>query len=96
MKSSDIFVIVGSLVCMSAALFFSFWPLAAMGVAFLVLYGHTAWGIGAGLFFDAVYGAPVGMLAILHFPFLLFAVVCVGLRILAIRQILPRNDLGAL
>jgi hypothetical protein len=96
MRNSEPFIITLSLICMALGLVFSFWPLVPLGIALLVLYGHTALGIGAGLFFDAVFGAPVGPLAFLHFPFLLFAVLCVGLRVTSVRFILPRSDLGAL
>ena len=81
---------------MLAALLFSFWPGVALGIALLVLYGHTALGVSAGLFFDVLYGAPVGLFSFLHFPFLLFAVVCVGLRILSVRFILSREVEDAL
>ena len=81
---------------MVLGLMLSFWPLVPAGIALLVLYGHTAIGVTAGLFFDIVYGAPVGILSMLHFPFLLFAVLCVALRIASIRFVLPRDDLGTL
>ena len=80
----------------AAGLIFSFWPLVPAGIALLVLYGHTALGITAGLFFDIVWGAPMGMLAFLHFPFLLFALLCVLIRVGALRVILPRGGLDAL
>ena len=81
---------------MVLGLVFSFWPLIPIGVALLVLYGHTALGIAAGLFFDITFGAPQGLLSLIHFPFLLFAVLCVGLRVASIRFILPRSDLDTL
>ena len=81
---------------MVAGILFSFWPLVPMGLALLVLYGHTAFGITAGLIFDILWGAPVGVLAFLHFPFLLFALACVLIRVFALSVILPRGDLDAL
>ena len=96
MRAFDIFIIIFASLCMISGLVFSFWPLVPLGVALLVLYGHTALGISAGLFFDVVFGAPIGLLSMLHFPFLLFAVLCVGLRVASVRFILPRSDLGAL
>ncbi len=96
MRAFDLFIIIFASLCMIAGLVFSFWPLVPLGIALLVLYGHTALGISAGLFFDIVFGAPQGILSVLHFPFLLFAVLCVGLRVASVRFILPRSDLGAL
>ena len=96
MRNSEPFIIILSLACMALGLAFSFWPLIPIGIALFVLYGHTALGIASGLFFDIAFGAPQGLLSLIHFPFLLFAVLCVGLRVASVRFILPRSDLGAL
>jgi hypothetical protein len=93
MKKSGLFLMILALLCFSAGLLFSFWPLLPLAVALLVLYGHTALGITTALFCDIIFGAPLGMFAFLHFPFLLFAVLCVGVRILSLRLVLERNDL---
>ena len=96
MNKMNVLVLVLAFLSMSAGLLFSFWPLIPVGIAFLVLYGHTTIGITSALLFDIVFGAPVGLLGFLHFPFLLFAVLCVVLRVLSIRLVLPRGDLGTL
>lgn len=96
MKNKNLFTLLCAFVLVSAGFAFSFWPLVPAGIALLVLYGHTALGITAGLIFDIVWGAPMGMLAFLHFPFLLFALLCVLIRVVALRVILPRGDLDAL
>ena len=92
----NFFIVAFSILCLVAGLLFSFWPLLPLGVALLVLYGHTALGIAGALLCDLVFGLPPGLLGLLHFPFLLFAVACVGLRILAVSVVLPRSDPGAL
>ncbi len=96
MRAFDIFIVSFATLCMVLGIIFSFWPLVPLGIALFILYGHTALGISAGLFFDVIFGAPQGVLSYLHFPFLLFAVLCVGLRVASVRFILPRSDLGAL
>ncbi len=96
MNRINIFVFVFALLCMALGLLCSFWPLVPVGVALLVLYGNTTLGVTSALFFDIIYGAPVGLLSFLYFPFLLFAVLCVLLRGLSLRFMLPRGDLGAL
>lgn len=96
MRSLNLFIIAVSFFSMAAGLLFSFWPLIPLGIALLVLYGHTTLGISSGLLFDLLFGAPIGALSFLHFPFLLFAALCVGIRAASIRFILPHSDLGAL
>jgi hypothetical protein len=96
MRAFDFFIIAFSVLCMAFSLAFSFWPLIPLGIALLIFYGHTALGISSGLLFDVLFGAPVGLLSFLHFPFLLFAVLCVGLRIASIRFIFPHFGIDAL
>ncbi len=91
MNRFDFVIIIFSILLLAAGLMFSFWPLVPLGVALLVLYGHTAFGITAALFFDVIYGVPVGLHAALHFPFLLFSLVCVGLRQAALAFVLERD-----
>ncbi len=85
-----------ALACAAAGIAFSFWPLIPLGVALMVLYGHTALGVTLGLFFDVIYGPPQGLFLALHFPFLLFALLCLIFRILAVSYILERSDPGAI
>jgi hypothetical protein len=96
MERFNLLIIIISIAFIGAGLLFSFWPLVLAGIALLVLYGHTAFGVSAALLFDLIYGEPTGVLAFLYFPFILFALLCVVLRIVALRVILPRGDLGTL
>lgn len=91
MTRFDIFIIACSLASFLFGFLVPWWPLMALGIALLVLYGHTGLGVSAGLLFDVLWGAPPGAFMLLHFPFLLFAAVCVGVRALALAFILPRS-----
>lgn len=91
MKVSDMLIIAGAAFCIVLGLFSPLWPLVPAGVALLVLYGHTTWGLLIALTADLLYGPPAGALALVHFPFFIFAVACVGLRALALSFILPRG-----
>jgi hypothetical protein len=91
MNKLDLVVLLASALLCGSALFFGFWPLIAVAVALLVLYGHTAVGIVVALTTDLLFGAPVGLLSYLHFPFLLFALFCVALRQLSLKVVLERG-----
>lgn len=47
----------------------SFWPLEVLGVLLAALAAHPAYAVGLGLLLDLAYGAPVGQLHALLFPF---------------------------
>jgi hypothetical protein len=58
----------------------SFWPLAALGVAFAGLSSHPAFAIGFGIMLDLAYGAPVGNFYLMFFPMTLLALAAVLAR----------------
>lgn len=96
MNRLDLFVLITAALLWGASIMFSFWPFVAGAVALLVLYGHTTSGIVAALLTDLLFGAPIGLLGYLHFPFLLFALFCVALRQLSLRLVLERSSIDAI
>ncbi len=64
----------GPLACVAASFLFSWWPLAAIGIIFAVIVGRWPLAIILGLMLDIIYGAPLGMMHILVFPFTIFAI----------------------
>ena len=52
-----------------------FWPLSLVGIALAALSGHWLFAICVGLLIDIGFGAPLGRLHFLYFPFTLAAAV---------------------
>lgn len=69
-----------------------FWPLSALGILIAALAGRFLFAIGVGLLLDIAYGTPVGTLQVLWFPFTLFAVISLILRLLAKRYLMGRGQ----
>lgn len=76
---------------MGIGLLLSLWPLVPAGVAMLAFEGHTTLAIIAGFVADLTFGAPLGLVSYIHFPFLIMAVLCVVLRVGARSVMLPRG-----
>jgi hypothetical protein len=51
------------------------WPLSVLGIALAALSGRWIFAIAVGVLLDLAYGAPVGTIHYLYFPFTLSAVV---------------------
>lgn len=96
MHRFDLSVVLLAILLMLIGLLLSLWPLVPAGVALLVFEGHVALGVTSGLVADLIFGAPLGMLSYVHFPFLLFAVACVVLRVVAVSVVLPRGGANTL
>ncbi len=56
------------------------WPLALVGVAIAALSGQWIFTLMLGLLLDVAFGAPVGKLHVLYFPFALFALAGIVVR----------------
>lgn len=54
----------------------SLWPIEALAILVLVIGGSPIAAVAAGLVLDSVYGAPVGLLHYVFFPFTLGALLC--------------------
>lgn len=90
MKSADTWVYIGAFLLAVGGLIFSFWPLILLGIAIAVLYGHEFYGAFLALLFDLVLGVPTGMLGYVHFPLVIFALLCFVVRYFALRYVLER------
>ncbi len=96
MKSADTWVYVGAFALAACGLLFSFWPLTLLGIAVAVLYGHEFYGVFLALFFDLVLGVPTGALGYVHFPLVIFALVCFVVRYFALRLVLERTGVDTI
>jgi hypothetical protein len=82
-----------SLMLAAAGLLLPFWPLSFLGMLLAALLGRWILAIILGLVLDSIYGAPIGSLHVLYFPFTLAALVAVVLRYYVSAFILPgRKD----
>jgi hypothetical protein len=64
----------------SAGFLLQLWPLALAGVVAMACVGRGWYAIPAGFLLDLAYGAPVGALAYLFFPFTIAALAVVVVR----------------
>lgn len=96
MKSADAWVYVGAFVLAIGGLVFSFWPLTLLGIALAVLYGHEFYGVFLALVFDLILGVPTGLLSYVHFPLVIFALVCFVVRYFALRLVLERTGVDTI
>ena len=96
MHKIDTLVYLGSFAVAAAGLLVGFWPLCVLGIAIAVLYGHEFFGIGMALIFDLIFGAPTGVLHYVHFPLVVFSLICFIIRSVALRYVLERDSVDTL
>lgn len=74
--------VIVALACVLAAAGFllPLWQIALVGVAIAALSGQWLAAVIIGLLLDIAYGAPVGRLHFLYFPFTIFALVTALVR----------------
>ena len=59
----------------------SFWPLSVLGILFVAGMGRWVSAILLGLLLDIAYGAPIGFIHFIYFPFTLLALAAAGVRL---------------
>jgi hypothetical protein len=69
------------LLCAVGALLLGWWPLVALVIIVSALDGHWSVAIFLGLFFDLLYGPPVGLLHNVLLPFTFLAILCLLARV---------------
>ena len=73
------------------ALFFLYWPLALFGLALLIFFGRIYVGILCALFFDVLWGPPVGNVHVFVLPITCFVLCLVLLRAIISPYLRPRQ-----
>jgi len=73
-----------------ASFLFEFWPLAVIGLAALGFVGRGFLAPLLGLLLDLAYGAPVGLVTYLFFPYTLLGLLTLGIRYSFGRYLLER------
>ena len=86
------FILLLSFVIAAAGFLIPFWPLTLLGIALLGLLGHPIAAALLALLVDIAYGRPTGMLALLFFPFTLFALTTIAVRAVGKRVLLTRTE----
>lgn len=68
-----------------------FWPLCLLGIALMALWGRWLPAIITGLLLDLAWGAPVGLLHFLYFPFTICAAALALARFVGAKYVLDRD-----
>ncbi len=68
-----------------------FWPLSALGIALIALMGRWFLAVAVGLLLDLAWGAPIGLVHYLYFPFTLFAALCALARLAGATYFIDRD-----
>jgi len=68
------------------------WPLSALGIFLAGLSGRYVFAITMGLLFDIAYGAPMGALHFVWFPFTLLAITALLCSVFGKRYFLGRTQ----
>jgi hypothetical protein len=68
-----------------------FWPLSALGLILLSLWGRWLVALLLGLLIDVAWGAPVGALHFIYFPFAALALVVALARLYGARYFIDRT-----
>ena len=69
----------------AAGFFMPFWPLAALAASLAPALRRPILGLGIGIFFDLLWGAPGGWLGMAHFPLTALAILSFCVRVFADR-----------
>ncbi len=67
------------------------WPLSLLGIALAALSGRWVFAIAIGVLLDLAYGAPLGTLHYLYFPFTLAAVVLSLVRYVGMGYVMNKD-----
>ncbi|HVZ75895.1 MAG TPA: hypothetical protein VG934_01330 [Candidatus Paceibacterota bacterium] len=80
MRKNSYAIIAIAFLIAAAGFLIPFWPLTVLGIAVMALLGYPLWAITLGLLLDLAYGAPIGTLHILVFPFTIVALASIVVR----------------
>jgi hypothetical protein len=80
-----------SFIIAGAGFLLPFWPLCIVGVLIAALSGRFIFAIFMGLLLDVAWGAPVGILHYIYFPFTILALVGALLQRLSGKYFLDRT-----
>jgi hypothetical protein len=67
------------------------WPLSALAVVLMSAWGRWLFAISVGLLLDLAWGAPVGLVHYVYFPFTLLAVVTALVRAWSAKYFIDRG-----
>jgi hypothetical protein len=91
MSPRDRWILCAFFVLAALGFVLPFWPLSALGVALIALWGRWLIALFIGLLLDLAWGAPLGLFHIIYFPFALLAVVAALARLLGAKYFINRN-----
>jgi hypothetical protein len=91
MNAKNRWVVAAYLVFGAIGFLLPFWPLSALCVLMLALGGRWFVALLLGLVLDLAWGAPVGLLHALMFPFTLLAAVSALVRLAAADYFIDRD-----
>ena len=90
-NSATKWILACSFATASAGFLLPFWPLSVAGILLASLSGRWTFAIAIGLLFDIAYGAPMGNMKYLYFPFTAVALLGILARIFSLRYLFNKN-----
>ncbi len=79
-NSASLWILALSFVLAALGFLLPLWPLSLFGIAIAALSGRWISAVVIGLLLDIAYGAPIGRLHFLYFPFTIFALLVALVR----------------
>lgn len=89
--SSNRWILAAFIALACAGFLVPFWPLSALAVALLALWGRWFIAIVVGLLLDLAWGAPLGIAHFLYFPFTLLAALLALARLFGAKYFIDRD-----
>ena len=90
-KKTKRFILAVLFLLASGGFLLQFWPVEVVAVLCASLFGFPLFALGTGILLDIAYGAPMGLMHFLFFPFTLIACLGLILRILGKRYFIHKT-----